>query len=81
MSDRMTKTEEVVLLNACPVQHGQMWRHAKTGDLYEVLDIGLEATNGRPRTIVVIYQKAEGAHCCNVRDLVEFVAKFNKEGT
>ena len=76
---QLTEDEQFALLARCPVNDGQRWRNNKTGDLYVVLCVALEATNNRPRLPVVLYVKRGDASVSNVRDVSEFIEKFTRE--
>lgn len=51
-------------------------QHIKTGNLYEVIDTGVDTTNSRDGTNVVIYKKVEDYTQIYVREMSEFMKKF-----
>ncbi len=58
---------------------GSVCRHMKSGVLYHVVDLGLDCTNSRDGTRVVIYRNYVGVlNQTFVRELNEFREKFEK---
>jgi len=55
------------------VERGVLAKHLKTGNVYGVLYIAIDATNARDGNRVVVYGHPHGVF---VRDLEEFKAKF-----
>lgn len=53
-------------------------RHIKTGKKYIFTDVVIDATNGRGRNRMCVYHSDEPAPKSFVRDLEEFVEKFEE---
>jgi hypothetical protein len=53
-----------------------LYRHRKTGTIYRWLAAGVDCTNSRDGTAVVIYCPDDDAHTIYVRDRAEFEANF-----
>jgi hypothetical protein len=58
------------------IQPRQLWLHKKTGNLYRIVDEAVDATNARSGTRVVVYTRDDGTPGTYVRDLQEFLEKF-----
>ena len=52
------------------------YRHLKTGNIYKHLAIGIDCTNSRADTKVVIYCPDDNEHSIFVREETEFYEKF-----
>lgn len=56
-----------------------IWRHKKTGNLYELLSHVLDCTNSRDGTRAVVYCRADHHGVPQfVRDTAEFEEKFER---
>jgi hypothetical protein len=53
-----------------------IWIHKKTGNYYEVLAEGIDCTNNRDGTEVVIYRNVGENSPFYVREKAEFLEKF-----
>jgi hypothetical protein len=53
-----------------------VWRHKKTGQVYRWLADGVDCTNSRDGTMVVIYCPDDCEHTVFVREHDEFYEKF-----
>jgi hypothetical protein len=57
-----------------------LYKHRKTGHLYRWLAVGVDTTNGRDGTLVVIYCPDDDEHTVFVRERKEFEEKFELAG-
>lgn len=57
-----------------------LYRHLKTGNLYELMHIAIDATNARNGTLIAIYRPyhVELHSKIYVRDWIEFIEKFEE---
>lgn len=72
---RQTPEEETVVQKRRhrPPAVGSEWVHRKTGNVYKVLAVALNVTNGQPSEPVVIYRSLESdGRCPFSRSLDEF---------
>lgn len=53
-----------------------LFRHKKTGNIYRKLANGIDCTNSRDGTEVVVYCPDDNEHTIYVREIVEFHAGF-----
>lgn len=61
------------------VQPGTAWRHKKSGAIYHVIEVGIDCTNVRDGTTVVIYRNPEKDDLpWFVREISEFCARFEE---
>ena len=54
------------------------FRHKKTGKFYALLAHGVDATNSRAGTPVVVYSPEDNEHMIYVREEAEFFDKFEE---
>lgn len=54
------------------------FRHKKTGKFYALLAHGVDATNQRDGTPVVVYSPEDDPHAIYVREREEFYEKFEE---
>ena len=53
------------------------YRNKKNGNTYRMLARGIDTTNGRNGTLVVVYCPDDNSHSIYVRDESEFFQKFD----
>ena len=55
---------------------GSLYRHIKTGTIYRFLAVGVDCTNSRAHTPVVVYCSEDEKNFIYVRETEEFHEKF-----
>jgi hypothetical protein len=69
------RLNEIIKMNK--ENKGKLFKNIKNGDIYEIINIGYDATNNREGNTVVIYNKLKNPKDAPfIRDLSEFLLKF-----